>query len=55
MRINTEADVTINFGLDALIKNKIGLKNIPPPIPTIPDKKPINPPTGKEINKGIFL
>ena len=23
--------------------------------PTIPDKKPINPPTGKEINKGIFL
>ena len=55
MRINTEADVTINFGLDALIKNKIGLKKIPPPIPTIPDKKPINPPTGKEINKGIFL
>ena len=55
MRINTEADVTINFGLDALIKNKIGLKKIPPPIPNIPDKKPINPHTGKEINKGIFL
>ena len=28
------------LGLSAFNKNKIGLKNIPPPIPTIPEIKP---------------
>ena len=43
------------FGFAALIKNKIGLKKIPPPIPTIPDKKPRIPPMKTEIEKGIDL
>ena len=29
------------LGYPAFIKNKIGLKNIPPPIPTIPEINPI--------------
>ena len=29
------------FGYPALIKNNIGLKNIPPPIPIIPETSPI--------------
>ena len=40
IKINNEAVVTICFGFPALIKNKIGLKKIPPPIPTIPDMNP---------------
>mgnify|MGYP001305120756 CR=1 FL=1 len=38
-----------------LIKKSIGLKNIPPPIPTIPDTKPKPLPIAIAIGKGIFL
>ena len=37
------------------IKKRIGLKNIPPPIPTTPETKPNIPPIGIEIKIGIFL
>ena len=40
IRINKEAAVTICFGLAALVKKSIGLKNIPPPIPTTPEINP---------------
>ena len=40
ININREAEVTICLGLPALIKKRIGLKNIPPPIPTTPDINP---------------
>ena len=53
--MKSEATVTICFGLSALIKNKIGLKKIPPPIPTTPETKPNNPPIKIEKNIGIFL
>ena len=33
--MNNEAAVTMCFGLPALIKKRIGLRNMPPPIPTI--------------------
>ena len=42
-------------GLPALIKNKMGLKKIPPPIPTMPEINPNDPPIKIEINIGIFL
>ena len=32
------------FGFAAFNKNKTGLKKIPPPIPTMPEIKPITPP-----------
>ena len=35
--MNNDAVVTIFLGLSAFNKNKIGLKKIPPPIPTIPE------------------
>ena len=34
---------------NVLIKNKIGLKKIPPPMPTIPDTKPKTTPIEDEI------
>ena len=43
------------LGLSAFNKNKIGLKNIPPPIPTTPDINPNMPPIIIEIVAGIFL
>ena len=55
IKINTEAVVTICFGFAALNKNKIGLKNIPPPIPTTPDMNPKIPPINIDIAKGMFL
>ena len=55
MRINKEAAVTMCFGLSALIKKSIGLKNIPPPIPTTPETKPNVPPIKIDIKIGIFL
>ena len=55
IRINKEAVVTICLGFPALIKKRIGLKNIPPPIPTTPETKPNTPPIGTEIKVGIFL
>ena len=35
--------VAISLALPALINKSIGLKNIPPPIPTTPDINPIDP------------
>ena len=49
--MNKEAVVTIIFGFSALSKKRIGLRNIPPPIPTIPDIKPRTEPIIKEIKK----
>ena len=48
IKINNEAVLVICFGYPALIKNKIGLKNIPPPIPTTPETKPITEPIKKD-------
>ena len=42
--MNNEAAVTMCFGLPAFIKNNIGLKKIPPPIPTTPEIKRKIPP-----------
>ena len=53
--MNSEAVVIICLGLPALIKKSIGLKNIPPPIPTTPEIKPKTPPIKKENNTLIFL
>ena len=55
ININNEVVVTICFGLAALIKKSIGLKKIPPPIPTIPETKPNEPPIKIETVIGIFL
>ena len=54
-KINKDAVLVICFGNPAFIKNKIGLKNIPPPIPTKPDIKPINDPIIIDKTKGIFF
>ena len=51
IRINKEAVVTIIFGFSALSKKRIGLKNIPPPIPTSPEINPSTEPIIKEIMK----
>ena len=40
-RINNDAAAAICLGYPAFIRKRIGLKNIPPPIPTTPEKKPI--------------
>ena len=53
--INKEAVVTIIFGFSALSKKRIGLRNIPPPIPTIPEINPRTEPITKEIKKCNFL
>jgi hypothetical protein len=42
------------FGLPALIKKSIGLKKIPPPIPTMPEMNPSAPPIKIETGTGIF-
>ena len=55
IKMNNEAAVTICLGLSALNKNKIGLKKIPPPIPTTPETNPKTPPIITEITIGIFL
>ena len=52
-KINNEAAVAICFGCPAFIKNKIGLRNIPPPIPTIPEMNPIIDPINIERTFGI--
>jgi len=49
IKIKREAVVAICFGYPAFIKNNNGLKNIPPPIPTIPEINPITEPI--EIDK----
>ena len=47
--------MTIFLGLSALNKKRIGLKKIPPPIPTTPETKPRIDPIIIEIKKLIFL
>ena len=53
--MKSEAAVTICLGLPAFSKKSIGLKNIPPPIPTIPETKPNAAPINIEIKNGRFL
>ena len=55
ININNEAVVTIIFGFSALSKKRIGLKKIPPPIPTIPEINPSKEPMKREITKFNFL
>ena len=55
IRINNDALVTIFLGLSALNKKRIGLKKIPPPIPTTPETKPRIDPIIIEIKKLIFF
>ena len=55
IKINRDAVVAICFGYPAFIKNKIGLKKIPPPIPTIPEIRPIIDPIIKDKIFGISL
>ena len=55
IKINSDAVVTIYLGLSTLNKNKIGLKKIPPPIPTTPEINPKIPPIKIENDVGIFL
>ena len=43
------------FGLPARNKNKIGLKKIPPPIPTTPEINPNIPPIKTEIIVEVFM
>ena len=54
IKINKDAVVIICFGYPAFIKNRIGLKKIPPPIPTIPDINPRAEPIKKEQIKIKF-
>ena len=55
IKMNIEAVFIICWGLPALNKKRMGLKKIPPPIPTIPEIKPNKEPINKETIKGIFL
>ena len=55
IKIKSEAVVTICFGFPALIKKSIGLKKIPPPIPTTPETKPRIPPNIIEKSVENFL
>ena len=48
IRINNDAVVEIIFGFSALSKNSIGLRKIPPPIPTIPETNPRTEPIIRE-------
>ena len=49
INIKRDAAVVIFFILSALTSNNIGLKKMPPPIPTTPDINPIEPPIKNEI------
>ena len=55
INIKREAVVTITLGFSAFNKKRIGLKNIPPPIPTIPEIRPRKEPIKREIKKFNFL
>ena len=52
--MNNEAAVTTCLGLPARNKNKIGLKKIPPQIPTIPETNHNKPPIKIEIKIDIL-
>ena len=54
-KMNKDAAAVIRFGYPALIRKRIGLKNIPPPIPTIPEKNPIIDPIIIENTIDIFF
>ena len=53
--MNNDADVTITLGCSAFNKKRIGLKNIPPPIPTIPETRPKTEPIKKDIKLFNFF
>ena len=53
--MNNDAAVAMFFALSTLINNNIGLKKIPPPIPTTPDTNPIDAPINIDNIFGIFL
>ena len=55
IKINKDADVAICLGCPAFIKKRIGLKKMPPPIPTNPEKKPITDPIRTDKIFGILL
>ena len=55
ININKDAVVTIIFGFSDLSKKRIGLKKIPPPIPTIPDTRPKTEPINKDKKKFNFF
>ena len=55
IKINKDADVAICLGYPAFIKKRIGLKKMPPPIPTNPEKKPITDPIITDKIFGILL
>ncbi len=55
INIKKDAVEDITFGLSAFSKKSIGLKNIPPPIPTIPEIKPKTDPINKEGMKNNFF
>ena len=55
IKINKDAFVEIFFGLSAFSKKSIGLRKIPPPMPTIPDINPRIEPIIKEISVLNFL
>ena len=54
--INNDAEVTIFLGLSAFNKKRMGLRKIPPPIPTIPEISPMTEPTKIEkIELSFFI
>ena len=55
IRINNDAVVTIIFGFAAFKRKRIGLKKIPPPIPTIPEIRPKIEPIINEKKKTNFF
>ena len=55
IKINRDAVVAICFGYPAFNKNSIGLRNIPPPIPTIPEINPSTEPIIIDKKIGIFF
>ena len=53
--MNNDAAVAIFFALSTLINSNMGLKKIPPPIPTTPDTNPIDAPINNDKIFGMFL
>ena len=53
--MNKDAVVTMFLGLSAFSKKRIGLRKIPPPIPTIPEIRPKKDPIKIEKKKLIFF
>ena len=52
--MNKDAVVTMFLGLSAFSKKRIGLRKIPPPIPTIPEISPKKDPIKIEKKKLSF-